>query len=250
MAVFAAGTAQAWDWGDCKYERTVEATLNLDGSEALAIQAAAGDLRVTGRSGTSVAKATGKVCASEKAWLEESRLVTEEGKNASIAVSLPDSSGWTFMGSRYLYMDVEIEVPDNIALDIRDSSGDIDVEKTASVSVQDSSGDIDIGQVKGVVTLEDSSGDIDLRDINGDVLVRRDSSGDIYGRGIQGSVRVEKDSSGDIRFRDVSADFVVEKDSSGDIIADGIGGDFRVLKDGSGDIRSSNVTGEVDVPSD
>ncbi|MGD2131049.1 MAG: DUF4097 family beta strand repeat-containing protein [Lysobacterales bacterium] len=250
MAVFAAGTAHAWGWGDCEHERTVEATLNLEGSETLAIRAAAGDLRVTGRSGTSQAKATGKICASDEEWLEESKLVTDEGKEARIAVSLPDSSGWTFMGNQYLYMDLEIEVPDHIALDIRDSSGDMKVENTASVRIQDSSGDINLEDVKGAVTLEDSSGDIDLLDITGDVVVVRDSSGDIRGRDIEGSVRVEKDSSGDIRFRNVSADFVVEKDSSGDIVADGIGGDFRVLKDSSGDIRSSGVTGEVDVPSD
>lgn len=250
LAVLAAGSAQAWDWSDCKYEKAVEATLNLEGSETLTIHAAAGDLRVSGRSGISEARAVGRVCASEKAWLEASDLVAEEGRNAMIAVSLPDSSGWAFAGSRYLYMDLEIDVPDTITLDIRDSSGDIDIGETASVSVHDSSGDINIEDVTGTVTLDDSSGDIDLLDISGDVLVHRDSSGDIDGRDIEGSVKVERDSSGDLRFRDVGADLVVEKDSSGDIVADGIGGDFRVLKDGSGDIHSSKVTGAVEVPSD
>ena len=116
------------------------------------------------------------------------------------------------------------------------------------VGVKDSSGDIDIERTAGGVVLEDSSGDIELEDIGGDVLVRRDSSGSIYGRRIEGSVRVERDSSGEIEFRDVRDDFVVERDSSGDIVADTIGGDFRVLSDSSGDIDLRGVQGEVEIP--
>jgi hypothetical protein len=246
LAVLAAGSAEAWD---CKYEKDLDVRLNLAGSEQLSVVAAAGDLRITGQAGTSEAWARGKVCASEEEWLEEAGIVTEGGRNASITVSLPDTdNGWSLMGNRYVYMDLEIEVPDGIALDIRDSSGDVDVKGTGSVVIKDSSGDIELEGVRGDVVLEDSSGDIDLAAIAGNVTVERDSSGDIYGRDIQGSVLIEQDSSGEIRFRDVRDDFVVERDSSGDIVADTVGGDFRVLRDGSGDIRSENVTGAVQTP--
>ena len=246
LAVLAAGSAQAWD---CKYQKDLDVTLNLAGSEQLSVLATAGDLRISGQSGTSEARARGKVCASEEEWLDEARIVTEGGPNASITVSLPDTgNGWSLMGNRYVYMDLEIDVPDGIALDIRDSSGDVDIEGTGSIAIKDSSGDIELEGVRGDVVLEDSSGDIDLAAIAGDVTVLRDSSGDIFGRDIQGSVRIEQDSSGEIRFRDVRDDFVVERDSSGDIVADTIGGDFRVLRDGSGNIRSKNVTGAVETP--
>jgi hypothetical protein len=245
VAVLAAGSVQAWD---CAHERKLETTLDLADAQSLTVRAAAGDLVVNGRPGLTEAHIRGKLCASEEEWLDEARIDTEGGRNAAVYVTLPDSSGWSLMGSRYIYMDLEIDVPEDLALDISDSSGDIEIEGTGPLEVSDSSGDIDIERIGGGVVLEDSSGDIELEDIEGDVLVRRDSSGGIYGRGIEGSVRVERDSSGEIDFRDVRDDFVVERDSSGDIVADTIGGDFRVLKDGSGDIEMRGVEGAVEIP--
>ena len=246
FAVIAAGSAQAWD---CKYEKDLDVSLNLAGSERLSIDAAAGDLEIYGAEGVTEARARGRVCASEEEWLDGAEIFTEGGRNARIAVVLPKAdSGWSLMGNRYVYMDLKIDVPADIALDVRDSSGDIDIEGTGAVALQDSSGDIDIEGVRGAVELEDSSGDIDLLAIDGDVTVQSDSSGDIYGRDIQGSVLVVRDSSGEIRFADGRDDFVAERDSSGDIVADGIGGDFRVGRDGSGDIDSNDVRGSVDIP--
>ena len=246
LAVLAAGSAQAWD---CKFAKDIDVSLDLAGSEQLRVAAAAGDLEIVGHAGTTEARVRGKVCASEEEWLEQADLITEGGRDASITVSLPDSgNGWSWTGSQYVYMDLQIDVPSGIALAIRDSSGDVEIEGTGAVTLQDSSGDIDIGNVTGDVVLEDSSGDIDLLAIAGNVTVRQDSSGDIDGHRIEGSVRVEKDSSGNIHFEQVRDDFVVERDSSGDIVAETIGGDFRVLKDGSGEIRSRDVTGSVDIP--
>jgi hypothetical protein len=241
----AAGSAQAWD---CEYERDIDATLDLSGSERLSVDAAAGDLKISGRPGLDQARARGRVCVSEEQWLEEARLLTEEGREARIAVDLPEYDGWNFLGNHYAYIDLEIEVPEGIALSVDDSSGDIELDGVGPVAVRDSSGDIEIVGARGDLTLEDSSGDIDLRGIEGNVTVVSDSSGDIYGRDIQGAVRVERDSSGEIRFTDVRDDFVVERDSSGDIVADTIGGDFRVLRDGSGDVSLRDVAGEVEIP--
>lgn len=248
MAALAAGSVQAWNPG-CEYERELDITLSVAGSERLAITAAAGDLEVTGHAGTSEARVRGKLCSSEEEWLDQAKIQAEGGREASIIVTLPDTAkGWNWLGSRYVYMDLEITVPAGLALEIRDSSGDMKIKGTGAVAVQDSSGDVDIEETSGDVTLDDSSGDIDLLAIGGNVTVRRDSSGDIEGRRIEGEVRVEKDSSGDIRFENVAGDLVVERDSSGDIVADSIGGDFRVLQDGSGEIRSSGVTGRVEIP--
>ena len=245
-AALATGSAQAWD---CKYEKDIEATLDLSGSEQLTVAAAAGDLEIRGRADIAEARIRGKVCASEEEWLEQSEVVAEGGREASIAVALPDQNGgWSFFGSRYLYLDLEIEVPQDLPLEVRDSSGDVTVRGTGPIDIRDSSGDIELSDVGGSAVLKDSSGDIELRHIAGDVTVRQDSSGDIYGEDIEGSVLIEHDSSGDIRFEAVGGDYVVERDSSGDIVARTVGGDFRVLRDGSGDVSYREVTGEVEVP--
>jgi len=246
IALLATGTAYGWD--DCKYSKAIDVTLDVANSEQLRIAARAGSLTITGRPGTTEARARGRICASEEEWISESELLTEGGRHASMAVMLPDlDDGWSW-GNRYVYLDLDIEVPDGLALDIKDSSGEMEVRGTGALEIKDSSGEIELQDIHGAVTLEDSSGDIELTDIGGDVLVRSDSSGDIHGRNIRGSVRVEKDSSGEIRFSEVTGDFIVERDSSGDIVAEGVGGDFRVLRDGSGEVVSKNVQGEIEVP--
>lgn len=235
------------DW--CKYEKDIDLTLDVSDSHTLAITAAAGELEVIGVSGTDEAVISGKVCASKEEWLEEATIYTETGKRASIAVELPNASGWSFTGSSYITMDLKVEVPHDLALDIKDSSGEMYLKNIAAVEIKDSSGEIEIEDARGAITINDSSGEIDIDGVEGDVTIESDSSGDIYARDVSGSFHVVRDSSGDIRVSHVSKDVVVERDSSGDIRATDVGGDFRVLKDGSGDIVANDVKGEVDIPS-
>jgi hypothetical protein len=255
---------QAWN---CKFEKNIEQTLDLESSEELSILAAAGDLKVTGSKGSSVASIKGRVCVSKEEWLDESRVNAKGGSRAEIWVELPDSDNdWSLSGQSYAYIDLELEVPDDITLNIKDSSGDVRVEHVGDVSLQDSSGDIEIedtgelivrdssGDIeitaaRDSVTVWDSSGDILFRDIKGDVTIESDSSGEIRGNDIEGNVLVKSDSSGDIRFYNVSENFTVESDSSGDISANRVGGDFQVLKDGSGEISATNISGDVSIPS-
>jgi len=237
---------QAWD---CKFDKKIDQTLDLGASEELTVLAAAGDLVVAGVEGSSVATIRGRVCVSKEEWLDESRVETREGNRAEIIVELPDTDGgWSLTGLRYAYLDLKLEVPEGIPVNIKDSSGDIEIEGVGELSVKDSSGDIEIVDIKHSVAISDSSGDIVLRDIEGNVTIESDSSGDIRGSDIEGTVLVKQDSSGDIRFSDVGEDYIVERDSSGDITANMVGGDFRVLSDGSGDVHASKVSGEVDIP--
>ena len=237
---------QAWD---CKYEESIDKQLDLTGTELLSISAAAGDLEITGVTAGSTARIKGRLCVSDKDWLAESGVSVSTGREASIVVDLPRAeSNWSFTKRKYAYLDLEIEVPEGLALDVRDSSGNLSIERTGSVNVMDSSGDIEIEGISGSAVVKDSSGDIVFRNIGGDVTIESDSSGDIRGTDIDGSVLVRSDSSGDIRFRDVGENYIVERDSSGDITADGVGGDFRVLNDGSGNIEARNVQGEVITP--
>ncbi len=241
-----AADLQAWG---CDFERELDETLDVSDSQSLAISAAAGDLRIVGVSGSDEVKISGKICVSREDWLDEASLETTSGDQAEISVVLPDlGSSWSLWRDLYAYMDLELEVPDGLALQLQDSSGDMEVEGIYSLSVKDSSGDIDIRNVAGLVEIRDSSGDIEVRGLHGDFTIISDSSGDIHGSDIDGNVRVMVDSSGEIWFTEVRKDFVVERDSSGDIVAENIGGDFTVLRDSSGDIRSRDINGETTIP--
>ena len=247
LLIYQFSTEAGADW--CKYEKDIDLTLDLSASDVLAISAAAGDLEVIGVSGSSQAVIHARVCTSKEAWLEESGINTEQGRNAQIQVELPGTDGdWSLFGNNYAWMDLKIEVPQELELEIRDSSGDVFLKNIAAVNVQDSSGDIEIEKARSSVSIRDSSGDIDIDETEGDLTIEADSSGDIYARDINGSVLIKQDSSGDIQVSHVSDDVVVERDSSGDIDASDVGGDFRVLKDGSGSISSNDVAGEVDIP--
>lgn len=240
--------ALAWD---CAYEKDISQTLDLSSSEELAVLAAAGDLEIRGKAGTSTATITGKVCASKESWLADAQVLAKGGKQAEIAVELPDTdSGWSVFGNKYVYLDLVLEVPADIPLDVKDSSGDIGIDGTAAVDVKDSSGDITISKTSGPVSVRDSSGDVRLAHIGGDLTIASDSSGDVRAEDVRGSVLVQQDSSGDLSFSDVQHDVIVEQDSSGDISARRVGGAFRVLRDGSGEISSRDVKGEVDIPKD
>ena len=227
----------------CKFEKIIDKTLDVSGSDSLTISASAGDLDVIGVAGS------GRVCASKEDWLQDSDVNTTGGSRATIETKLPNSDGgWISWGNNYVWMDLKIEVPYDLALEINDSSGDMFLDNIAEVQVKDSSGDIDIKGARGPVSISDSSGDIEVNKVEGNLTIESDSSGDIEVSEIYGTVLVMKDSSGDIEAYNVSENFIVERDSSGDIRAEDVGGDFRVLKDGSGGIISSGVKGAVEIP--
>ncbi len=240
-------SGQAVAWSGCEHRREIDERLDLSGSQSLEVIAAAGDLDITGKSGLDHVRVRATVCASEEDWAQEAGVDLRGGASARVAVVTPDTD-WGG-GNRYVYVDLQLEVPSDLALDVSDSSGDIELEDVGAVKLRDSSGDIEIdGAVS--VEVQDSSGDIELFDVTRDVIVVSDSSGDIRGQDIEGSVLVAKDSSGDIRFKEVGGDFIVERDSSGDIVALTIGGDFAVLRDGSGEVSHREVGGTVDIPRD
>ena len=246
LTVLLGADALAWN---CKYEKSLDQSLDVSGSDSLAIAAVAGDLEITGVSGGGEVAIRGTACASKEEWLDEIRIETEQGQQAGISVKLPETdNGWSIWGNRYVYVDLVLEVPRDLPLDIRDSSGDTEISDVASVTVKDSTGDLDIDGATGAVEIRDTSGDITLRHLGGDLTIVSDSSGDIDGKDIEGSVLIVADSSGGIRLNGVGRDVTVERDSSGDIRVAEVGGDFTVLKDGSGDIRAVDVDGEVDIP--
>jgi len=247
LLIYQFSTEASADW--CKYEKEIDLTLDLSASDVLAISAAAGDLEIVGVSGSDQATIRGKACASKESWLDETRVSTVTGRHAEITVDLPDTDGgWSLTGRSYAWLDLEIEVPQELALEVKDSSGDMLLKNTSVVQIQDSSGDIEIEGARGPISIRDSSGDIDIDEAKGDLTIEADSSGDITASDISGSVLVIRDSSGDIRISHVSNDVVVERDSSGDIRVSDVGGDFSVLKDGSGGIHSSDVRGKTQLP--
>lgn len=236
---------------DCAFRAERKLDIDANGLDTLNLAVGAGDLDIKGVPGLARIEVRGKACASDEAKLATLQLTQRrEGKTAFAATEIPDSSGVNLFGSNYAYIDVEVRMPQALALELRDSSGDIEIAGLRKgIDLTDSSGDIDLRDIAGAVRVRDTSGDIEADGVDGDFTVEADSSGDIEIRNVRGDAYVRNDSSGDVKFRHVSGRARIDNDSSGDIVFDDIGGDASVGNDSSGDVRADRVRGAFTVES-
>jgi len=252
LAIFAVLTALplAALADDCDFR--AERSLDVDpkGLSLFKLDTGAGDLVVEGVPGLAKIEIRGKACASEEDVLAGIQLFQQrEGAISTVGTKIPDEGhDWSLFGSHYAYMDVRVRMPSGLKLDLRDSSGDLEVSGlTNGLDLKDSSGDILLHDLVGTVNVTDTSGDINVHGISGDFTVLSDSSGDINVDDVKGSAVVEEDSSGDITLKHVTGDARVDRDSSGDINLIDIGRDAVVGADGSGDIVADDVKGNFTV---
>ena len=213
-----------------RYDEPRNATVNASGATTLKIDARAGQLRVTGRTDITEVRIRGTARASSRSLLEDIKLeATRNGNEVNVRAIVPSTDGCCDWNGEAL-LDLVIETPAKLAVDIDDTSGDMTVESVAAK-----------------VRIDDNSGNIRVRDAGGDVWIS-DSSGGIDIRGVKGSVDIDEDSSGEIEVYDVTGSVHVGRDSSGSIDVSRVGGDFVVERDGSGSIDYDDVKGKVDIP--
>ena len=206
---------------DCDVTASRAATIDV--GDATRVRARAGSLRIEGHPDLGEVRASGTACAGSDANLERVTLTaTRVGTELLIETDTGDGMG---------RLDLVVEVPDSLPLEVDDGSGGIEIYDVAAVELRDGSGGIDIDGVAGDVRVVDGSGGIDIS-------------------AVRGTVVIEDDGSGSIDITDVGRDVIVEEDGSGSINVAEVGGDFVVKRDGSGRVRHRSVRGRVDVPSD
>ena len=239
--------AADWDQSNCKFEaeRTFSATVGS--GDLLQVLAGSGSLEVVGVDGLREVRATARACASHEEFLQDLRLSSDRDGDALVVEShYPDWSDRGGWGNRYARLDLFLEVPQGMAADLQDSSGEMSISGLGDVSIQDSSGEIEAQSILGHLVIDDSSGEIQVWDVTGNVEIE-DGSGEIEVSGVGGWVTIS-DGSGEINAENIEGSVTVLQDGSGSIEVDGVGGDFTVRRDGSGSIEYQNVAGTVDVP--
>ena len=231
---------------DCRFDSEYEVSVAASVADKLELRAGAGGLKVEGREGLDQVRATARACASDMDYLDELEVtLRREGDDIILTTHYPDLSGLRF-GNDVAQIDLVVEIPLGMAVEIEDSSGSMEVSGTGDLRIEDSSGSIDVAGISGAVDIDDSSGSLKVEDVAGDVAIE-DGSGSIQVRNIQGALHL-RDGSGSIEVVDVGQDVVVERDGSGSINVRDVRGDFTVRRDGSGRIRYSNVEGNVQIP--
>lgn len=232
---------------DCRYSREIEKELAADSAAIINVVAKAGRLEIRGDRGSTV-RVKGLACASKQSLLDDIDLeLAPEGNGILAAAHIPEiDGGW---GTRYAYLHLDIQVPAQADLSVKDSSGNLTIRDVGSLELQDSSGNIEVSDIGGNLDIRDSSGGIDVVNVEGDVSVT-DSSGNIDIRTVGGVALIENDSSGNIDIRDVMRDVIVRNDSSGDIDIVEVGGLVQIDRDSSGGIMVDDVGGDVTVGRD
>ncbi len=228
---------------DYKFDAPRRAETGADGVTQVKIIARAGSLEVLGQEGLAEVSVDGTAKAAEQEVLDQIELeVTRTGDEVLVKAILPEDQGtWTARG-----LDLVVEVPAGVEVEIHDSSGSISLSSVAGAVIHDGSGKVVVHDLSGDLTVHDGSGSIEVHNVDGSVVLE-DGSGsiDIHGAG---SVEIREDGSGSIEIEDVQGNVEIGVDGSGSIEAGNIGGDFTVHKDGSGSIEARGVRGEVHLP--
>jgi hypothetical protein len=248
----------------CRYEAIREVSLSAGGADLFRLSAGSGSLEIVGVEGSGRIVATGRACASHEDFLDDLLLTSDlSGGAVEMETHYPDWSGWSG-GDRYARIDLKVEIPADMAAEVRDGSGEMVISNIGSLSLEDGSGevvlsgihgDLDIRDgsgelvisgVTGFVRIEDGSGEIVMEDLGADVEIQ-DGSGELTVLGVNGSLTIG-DGSGEMDIRDVSGFVRIVQDGGGDINVRGVGGDFIVKADGGGSIEHADVRGTVDIP--
>lgn len=225
VCLAAAACAPVSDVGDdCTFHAPRSVTIDAAGARSVRVKAFSGELSIQGIPDLTAVRVTGSACAVEEQWLEGIDVKTER-RDGELVIEAVAPAGRAWEGTGRL--DLEIEVPSSMRLDVVDGSGAMEVANTASLRVDDGAGPLSISGIAGDVEVKDGGGDLDIEDVRGHVRIE-DGRGDITVRDIGGSVTIS--------------------DRNGDISVKRVGGDFTLSSDTNGSVSHSDVAGRVSVP--
>lgn len=163
---------------------------------------------------------------------------TFENGHLEVVVKQEGKNKWNWNAN--LRGNIRIQVPKQVELSIRNSSGEVkakNLESNGTITLKSSSGDITAEDITGNVEIGASSGDIELQEVKGDINIRT-SSGNQKLSDVTGNINSVA-SSGDTHFAKIQGDIDVVT-SSGEINLMSTVGSCK-LRASSGDIEGDDV---------
>lgn len=215
-----------------------ELTLDSQDLQGLIAETGAGSLEIIGVEGLTQIKLVADIYSNKDS--NDSKLILTLEKKANKAKLKADfeQNGFNNYSS---YIDLKLQVPANLALDIDDGSGAILISKmTADINVKDGSGELIINGGNNV-SIDDGSGDIEVSKISGNLTID-DGSGAIKVTDIRGNIAID-DGSGNIEVANVQSAVTIT-DGSGNINVFNTKG-LTILAAGSGDVTFNKIDGPV-----
>jgi DUF4097 and DUF4098 domain-containing protein YvlB len=212
------------------FEKVKDLRLDADGIQKIGIDCGAGSLKVIGQTSSKTIEVTAEIVKKGKddkdadEYIRDNVILRLERKGSK-AVLISKFKNKLFSGNRSI--NLTVNVPKNIDIDVKDSSGEMSIQNiTGDIYVDDGSGETKIEGIQGNVKIDDGSGTLIVRDVKGDVSID-DGSGTIDVRGVSGTVAVD-DGSGSIRIEDVGGDVHIKDEGSGSLSIRDVKG--RVIK--------------------
>ncbi|MDH1468510.1 hypothetical protein [Shewanella sp. GD03713] len=212
--------------------------LNLDAQDLqeLVAETGAGTLEIIGVEGLTQIKLVADIYSND-----DRKVILTLEKKANKAQLKADFESHSSFSNYSPYIDLKLQVPAGLALDIDDGSGAILINKmTADIKVKDGSGELAIHGGNNV-SIDDGSGAIEVSQVNGNLAIV-DGSGGIQVNDIKGSITID-DGSGEINVANVQ-NTVTINDGSGDINVVNTKG-LTILSAGSGDVSFDKIDGPV-----
>jgi hypothetical protein len=185
------------------------------------------DGRLAGSTIEVIAEYRGRGGSKEEAQrIVDNLKLTMEVRGNTFYLKTEQSHDWGWRDNGYI--DLTVNLPARLTLDIHDGSGSMTVSGIdGDVAIEDGSGEIEVEGVKGNLKIDDGSGSIRIDNVAKNVQIH-DGSGSIHVKHVGGDVWIE--------------------DGSGSIDVTDVAGRLEVPSGGSGSIHRSEVRGEVRVP--
>lgn len=194
MTMFVASLALP-GWTD--YEELRDLDLGSDGISRLSIKAGAGSMDVAGVDGLNRITVKATIVVPDTTEDDALKIIAKDmtlslqRKHGEARLEAWFDSGFMGFGTGS-HIDLEISVPQSMAVSIDDGSGSIDIVNVAGdVSIVDGSGSISVRHIAGSVTIDDGSGSIRVSDVENDLIITDDGSGSLSFSDIRGTVEQE-----------------------------------------------------------
>jgi DUF4097 and DUF4098 domain-containing protein YvlB len=154
--------AQALDWGNAPLYKETELTLDASNLKGFDIDVGPGDIKITGKSNSDEILVEAKIYGKKLDDNDFTLSLNTRGSKATLEAHFTKDT------KRNEYIDLKVTMPNSLALDLNDRSGDVWIKSVnANVAINDRSGDIELSDIKGDLSIDDRSGDITVSHLGG-----------------------------------------------------------------------------------
>lgn len=260
--ILAAGSAES------RVQAPREVRLSLEGIARIRVEATVGNLTVRAVAGIDEIRATGMASAPDPAMLDTIGLTAaRDGDRALIrgvspgmvpksrvfVADAPEGGGRGKGKKEDLpeepqgSLELTLNVPADLPLDITAVWGDITIEGAAATTVSVNRGNVAVSDLTGNLKLMVDIGDVTVTRVAGEVVLTT-GDGETIVNIAGGNVTVTRNPFGESRFINVGGTLHIASDGIGDIMAKQVGGDLIVEDDAGGGIRHEEVRGRIRIP--